>query len=533
MTFSEFILESENATHYFEDRYNKISAFVEAANQEYLVNHKEAELKVISESGTLDDLLYLEEANEKGVFEKLANALKKLAQEFRDWMNKLIDGMKSFFATKETKDALEAAEEAVKNNPELKNKTIEVTDIEELEKIFEESNDKIDKRVSLIRAGKSSPDEKNIRNEIDDTFGKKASKLSTATKAITITAALALATGLVAKMIKHRDMVSGSMDQDFDPLTAQPEDMADVVGYQQLRARLAREYAIENNKFLKNVRQFFIRLKKGELKGGYVDLKHLKELDNMSDKEVTDYLNKQTEEWNQKVKDHPGENPYGTWHNPNAKDTDYTRKYVKFNKKTNTFDEISDEEYEKSKKKKAKKEAKKNKNVNEGVETVDLDNEIFNEESYLNNLMTEMAELNAETNLTAQESTEESTDMADYINALEAEIIEEAKENKEMTAEMTAEEYLEAMEEEIFGSDEQVQESEDSEEQVQESEGMTAEEYLDALESEVLASLENDEEPVQESEEELFGNDDAEEVEESEGMTAEEYLEAMENEIFG
>ena len=525
MTFAEFCLDCDKSYEAYVNKADKIIAFAEAAQQEFIVNHKEAELKVISESGTLDDLLYLEEANEQGAIEKLTNSAKKLLKEFLEWIDKLIESMKDFFNKKETKDAMKAAEEAVKENPELKKKTIEVEDIDQINKICDEYQDKIDKRISLIRTGKASDNEKEIAREMKESFGSEMSKAGKIGTAVGVGAALVTAGLVIARMEKNRKRVADEIE--VDPVWGDIHDASHYVDYANLRQQIARENAIHNNKFYRAVVTFFQDLThKPHTYGGrqYVGLtpeeneeyKKARSIFNSNysskkEKEKAEKTMSRLEKLQQKRNGLPKtymDGDLGSWtHNKKDKDKD---------------DETKEEK----------------------VSDVELDNTIFNEDSYLNNLMTEMAELSGIEDNT-EEVTESTTTMADYLNDIEAEIIKEAKESEDMTQTMTAEEYLEAMENEIFGSDDK---------EVEESEGMTAEEYLEALENEILESAKaeaNEEAEVTESEEEeegmtaeeyleameneIFGSDDEEEqeVEESEGMTAEEYLDAMEKEILG
>ena len=62
MTFNEMVLACEAADASFDATFEKCIAFAEASYNEYKTNIKEAELKVVKESGTSEDLIYLEDA---------------------------------------------------------------------------------------------------------------------------------------------------------------------------------------------------------------------------------------------------------------------------------------------------------------------------------------------------------------------------------------------------------------------------------------------------------------------------------------
>ena len=87
MTFSEYVNENQRAYTDYADTFNKCLSFVEAAHNAYNLSLKEAELKVIEESGEVHDLLYLQEEASEGFIVKIKNALAKILKDFIEWIN--------------------------------------------------------------------------------------------------------------------------------------------------------------------------------------------------------------------------------------------------------------------------------------------------------------------------------------------------------------------------------------------------------------------------------------------------------------
>ena len=70
----------ENASNEYDITMAKVNSFLEAVDRQFEINCKEAEIKVLTESGTDDDLQFLIEAAEDGVVGSIVKALQKIKE---------------------------------------------------------------------------------------------------------------------------------------------------------------------------------------------------------------------------------------------------------------------------------------------------------------------------------------------------------------------------------------------------------------------------------------------------------------------
>lgn len=199
MTFNEMVLACEAADTSFDATFDKCVAFVEASYNEYKTNIKEAELKVINESGTPDDLIYLEDAASEGFLVRSAKAIEKIVESFLKWMGEKIEAIKSFFNSKKTKDTLDKAEKVCDKNPEFKNKKVQIPDYKARIKVCDEYESKVDKKLAAMNAGHYSSSDKEDLKKIEKDFDADAAKTKVAMVTVTVAGALAAAKFLYDK----------------------------------------------------------------------------------------------------------------------------------------------------------------------------------------------------------------------------------------------------------------------------------------------------------------------------------------------
>lgn len=173
----------------------KTNIFAEACFREYNINCQEAELKVVKESGTNDDLIYLQEAAKDGLIVKLKRAIQKLILSLKEYIGKVVDKIKVTYASKKAQDTIKKLEELSKTNPKIKKIKIQVHDVDKEQKVIQEAIDKISAQESKL---KSSTSREKISNEVDtikeNCEKKRQNILKAATLTLTVTAAIALLT---------------------------------------------------------------------------------------------------------------------------------------------------------------------------------------------------------------------------------------------------------------------------------------------------------------------------------------------------
>jgi len=462
MTFNEMVLATEKETQTFDKLFEQCVMFAEASYQEYKTNLKEAELKVIQESGTPEDLIYLENAAKEGFLVRTGKTLKKIIDSFLTWLKNIIESIQSFLNKKENKEALEKAEKLAKENPKLKSEKIEVTDIKKMERIYDKHEAMINKKIAMFKAKKFSANDMDDLDEIEKSYNKEKAAAKKVTVSLSIAAAITMIGYVMHELTKQQTDATKVQNITIDP-TGEPdqgEAMLHGIGF---FTRLGKEKATDFNKFIIEIFN--------NIKG---KLTKSKEID-------TNIGNTQKSESKKEDKKEK----------TTTESTTDESTYL-----DNLISEIEE-------------------SATDVVSTESETTEEFDAEAYLEALEASLPELENE----VIESTESSNELEKYLEALEKEICGEENEPvvEESTAEeiveesteaetVSDEEYLEAMEAELFGEEETV--TTESEEQT-----ITPEEYLVALEAELFKEDNKEEEVVE--------------------MTATEYLESLEARLFG
>ena len=198
----------------------KCNIFAEASLREYNINCQEAALKVFKESGTDDDLAYLQEAAKEGVVVKLKKAIQKMVIALKEYIAKVVDKIKVTFASKKAQATLKKIEEVSKTNPKAKKIKIQVHDIDKDQRAIDEAISKLNAQQSKIKGGASRDKIAKDIDDINDTCEKKRNKiLAAATLTLTLGAAALLLQKYLAKTTTDKvyDYIKGDINEDFDP----------------------------------------------------------------------------------------------------------------------------------------------------------------------------------------------------------------------------------------------------------------------------------------------------------------------------
>lgn len=178
----------------------KLQLFNEAAKREFELNKQQAEIKVLKESGTQSDLNMLYEAAEEGLINKMQRSLKAAIEALKEFIKKIIDKIKSIFQSKQGKETLDKMEDICNKNPNVKNRKIEITDIDKEQKCLQKGIDKLSGIIAKIKGGHNKDSfDKEIDDVIEETNRERA-KIIAIGAGITVTVGAAIA--LIKKYTK-------------------------------------------------------------------------------------------------------------------------------------------------------------------------------------------------------------------------------------------------------------------------------------------------------------------------------------------
>ena len=176
----------------------KVDCFTEAAVREHEIMYGQAELKVLKESGTADDLAYLYEEADQSLIERLVAALKKFKQMIIEAFSKIKDKVLSTIGSKEQKENLD---KKVKVFPLLGRKKIIVEDYDKQKKVADKHMSLLDKLKAKLKSGqKVDPDDV---DEVEKSFMEEHGKTIGIAAALTVTLVAGIA------IVKHMMGKSG------------------------------------------------------------------------------------------------------------------------------------------------------------------------------------------------------------------------------------------------------------------------------------------------------------------------------------
>lgn len=131
----------------------KIDAYIESVMSELDINMQRSELKVLTESGTDDDLSYLYEAAEEGAIVKIKKAVVAVVEAFKKFISDLKDRVVRIIVTKTTRDTLSKVEKKVKLNPFIAKKKVKITDKKKALSVINKYKSACDKDIAKVKAG--------------------------------------------------------------------------------------------------------------------------------------------------------------------------------------------------------------------------------------------------------------------------------------------------------------------------------------------------------------------------------------------
>ena len=155
MLLNEFMEGVSSDNKLFELDMMKIVAYTERAEREYEINLKQADLKVMTESGTCDDLEYLYEAAGESLGNKFEKALEKIKESAFKFFKGIKEKIASLLGSKKTQSGIDNLENKL-HNSKTANMKIKIFDIDKRKKVHQRTKAKLKKELVLAKNGKSS-----------------------------------------------------------------------------------------------------------------------------------------------------------------------------------------------------------------------------------------------------------------------------------------------------------------------------------------------------------------------------------------
>ena len=220
----------ESAESSYNERDRKIDIYCESVNDQLAIDLKKAELFVMKESGTDEDLAYLEGGAIAEAGERLVEAINAIIENIKRFIHEMKIKAMSMVSKIETKKAIEVVEKKIKFNPFIRKKKVETEDHDKKFKAFEELLADAKKLLARIKAGRSVDveDVEMIAEKIDKRDNDKFAK-------ITLTLDNAL-----ASLKKQSDKIGERIDDvyknNIQPLLDDAKDLADKAAFESTAA---------------------------------------------------------------------------------------------------------------------------------------------------------------------------------------------------------------------------------------------------------------------------------------------------------
>ena len=150
----------------------RINAVVEAANRQREINFHEAELKVMQESGTDDELAMLIEAAESDFVENIRKALDKLRQAIVEFFSKCRQKLVDLMSKRDDANKLDKIKKRLKLLPIIGKKKVMIEDYEEEQDIYEKGMKGMNNLAAKLDGGQEvTPDDVSaVINDFDEAW---------------------------------------------------------------------------------------------------------------------------------------------------------------------------------------------------------------------------------------------------------------------------------------------------------------------------------------------------------------------------
>lgn len=217
MVFLEAMSDYIDISDEFDKANMTVTTFVESVCADLDINIQKSELKVMTESGTDDDLAYLVEAATEGAIAKIKKTVQVIIEAFKKFISDLKDKVVRVVVNKTTRDTLSKVEKKVKLNPFIARKKVQVVDKKKPLAVIEKYKNKCDKNIAKVKGGifKQSDVEGIFKDRDDFDKDYKAAVAGTA----------AMTTITVANLIKTINSELDSLPKTIDSIGKETTDI--------------------------------------------------------------------------------------------------------------------------------------------------------------------------------------------------------------------------------------------------------------------------------------------------------------------
>lgn len=169
----------------------RADAVMESAMREYLINQEEAELKIMQEHGTYDDMEYYYEEAKNGLIEHVVTTIQRIKEAIIKFFSTMKDKILSVMGKKENREALNKIEKRIKVFPLLGRKKILVEDYDAHMKNSEKALTQLSTVKAKLKSGHDVDPEQ--IHDIKKSFFEEHGRLIGVSAAVTITVAAGIA----------------------------------------------------------------------------------------------------------------------------------------------------------------------------------------------------------------------------------------------------------------------------------------------------------------------------------------------------
>lgn len=175
----------------------RADSYAEMAVMEAAINVNEAELKVFTESGSDNDLLFLYEEAQDGLIGKMMKAVQTIIDSIKEFFVKIKDKIIRLFTKKEVESNINELEKKVKFNPFMRNSKVELENPEKARGVVKAYIDKIKSMIARLRSGDNVTNEE--IDEAHESFIRKHAVALGVTATVTLGAAIVYLRKLIKK----------------------------------------------------------------------------------------------------------------------------------------------------------------------------------------------------------------------------------------------------------------------------------------------------------------------------------------------
>lgn len=200
---SEYVQEHKVANAKFDLAMTKASAVLESAFNDMNLFMGEAELKVMNESGTDDDLRYYREEATEGFIGKAREVILAIIEALKDFFSELKTKIVKLFTNNDVTKTLDEVDKKARLNPFLKNKKVKIPDFNKQDDAMKDYDRRLGKLLARSKAG----DKVNV-DDVEDEEEKFNKAWAVAIAAVTTITVVAL----VALTRKLQKSIDGDVD---------------------------------------------------------------------------------------------------------------------------------------------------------------------------------------------------------------------------------------------------------------------------------------------------------------------------------